>query len=90
MGVYNSNNTNSNNSSNSASKADGYANMELKLADGTTIKFKGYNPLSTSNDAHAAMIEAELAEPGQVFMMECRVHVIDHEAAPKSFVFAKA
>ena len=74
---------------NNKPSVDGYANFEMHLEGGKTEKYKGYNPLSISNDLHAAMIEAEKANPGQVFTFSCTVHAIDHDAKPKAFAFAK-
>ena len=74
---------------NNKPSVDGYANFEMHLEKGEKVKYKAYNPLSLSNDLHAAMIEAAIAEPGKVFTFSCTVHVVDHEATPKTFAFAK-
>ena len=69
---------------------DGYLNLEIQMEDGTLMPFFCYIPLDAQKDMHNGLLEATKADSEMSFKFVAKVKVIDHEAKPKTFVFARA
>jgi hypothetical protein len=69
---------------------DGYLNLQIELEDGTLIPFSCYIPLDAQKDMQNGLLEATKADANMTFKFVGSVKVIDKDAAPRKFVFAKA